>query len=106
MSRYWKQSEKRHAERFDGERTSRPYANIQDSVGWDGQLIIESKNRKTLPMWLKDAMAQAESYASEGQLPVVILHEKFKHTDNDIVLVRLKHFEVWFGPLSEERVPE
>jgi hypothetical protein len=41
-------------------------------------------------------MKQAEQ-ASDGQLPVVVLHQKHKRHDDDLVLLRLSDFEAWFG---------
>ncbi len=41
-------------------------------------------------------MSQGE-LASDGKLPIVVLHPKHKRHDDDLVLLRLRDFESWFG---------
>lgn len=57
----------------------------------DPDLSIEVKHRKSLPDWLHDAMEQAEAaVTSEGQLPVVVLHEARQPYGRSFVVVRLE----------------
>jgi len=60
-------------------------------------LSIEVKSRQRLPLWLKNAMAQAKRNAIEGTLAIVVLHEKRQRYDDDIVMMTLKDFNDWFG---------
>jgi len=61
-------------------------------------LSVEVKHRKALPLWIKEAMAQAETNSSdEAKLPLVVLHEKYQCHDNDLVMLRLGDFLDWFG---------
>ena len=61
-------------------------------------LSIEVKHRRALPVWLCDAMVQAVA-ANRGndKLPVVVLHQKGRRHDDDLVVLRLKDFVEWFG---------
>lgn len=94
-SRAWKDHERRTAAILNGERTSQPYANLPDVVAdW---LVAECKEREALPKWLEDALAQAESHAGDGQLPIVVLHQKRRHQKNDVVMLRMSDFREWFG---------
>jgi len=95
MSKTWKAVEQRLAKRLDGERIGCTGGATPDVVSdW---LSIEIKTRKRLPQWLKDAIAQAVSNVWGYRLPVVILHEIGQHHDDDLVLLKLKDFEAWFG---------
>ena len=58
---------------------------------------VEVKSRKTLPGWIEAAMCQAEDNASDGKLPLVVLHQVGRRHDNDLVMVRLGAFVEWFG---------
>lgn len=60
-------------------------------------LSIEVKHRRELPAWLYDAMMQAMAAKRGEQLPVVILHERGRRHDDDLVMIRLKDFRDWFG---------
>jgi len=61
-------------------------------------LAVEVKERaRPLPRWLRDAICQAVAAQREGQLPIVVLHQTGQRHDTDIVCVRLKDFEEWFG---------
>ena len=77
----------------------------RDDVQMDidaGHLSIEVKHRDKLPKWIKDAVVQAIRNAGVSQLPIVILHESGQRHDNDIVMMRLKDYEEWYGPASKE----
>lgn len=91
----WKEAERRVARKLGGVRTgNRGIASADVTSEW---LSIEVKYRAKLPAWLERAMAQAENAASEGQLPLVVLHRKGQRSDNDLVVLRLGDFTEWFG---------
>jgi len=95
----WKQAERAIAKRLGGQRlgaTGRATADVQ--TAW---LSVEVKSRKSLPLWLKDALAQASNGASE-RLPIVILHEAGQRHSDDLVLMRLGDFEAWFGEVGDD----
>ena len=45
-------------------------------------------------------MAQAETNATPGKLPLVVLHQVGRRHDNDLVVVRLGTFVEWFGDVE------
>lgn len=92
----WKRTEKAVCDRLPVERVSNTALGKAKIDGEGAWLAVESKHRKTLPQWLKDAMAQAERNGSEGKLPIVVLHELRRWHNNDLVVMRLKDFEEWF----------
>lgn len=49
---------------------------------------FEIKHRKSIPDWLKDALAQALASRRDEQLPIVVLHEAGKRHTTDLVLMR------------------
>jgi hypothetical protein len=100
-SRAWKDHERRTAAILNGERTSQPYANLPDVVA--GDFVVECKEREALPKWIMDAMAQVVGHAREGQLPLVVLHQKHKHQRNDLVVLRMRDFKEWFCEMPEVR---
>ncbi len=55
-------------------------------------LSIEVKDRATLPLWLLDAIAQAEQSATPAQLPVAVLHRAGDRHDHALVVLRLAAF--------------
>jgi truncated hemoglobin YjbI len=50
---------------------------------------IEVKHRETWPDWLHDAMNQAEESQKDGQIPLVILHQKSQKFDQSYAIMRL-----------------
>ncbi len=60
-------------------------------------LSLEVKDRAALPLWLLDALAQAEASATPAQLPVAVLHRAGDRHDAALVVVRLADFVAWFG---------
>jgi len=100
----WKRLEKKVAQEVGGRRTSRPWADLPDvESDW---LVAECKHRKSLPKWLKDALAQAKRYAGPSQLPIVVLHERYQR--DSMVLLSLKDFTEWFcnGEVPGTELPE
>lgn len=65
--------------------------------GINDWLSVEIKHRKSLPAWLTRALSQAQHDTNDGQrLALVVLHEKYKNHDDDLVLLRLSDFIRWF----------
>jgi len=95
----WKRVERAIAGRLNGRRQGATGTRGPDVVtGW---LVAEVKHRRRLPQWLKDALAQARTGAGE-RLPIVVLHEAgLRHAD-DLVLMRLADFELWFAAVRPE----
>ncbi len=60
-------------------------------------LAIEVKDRATLPLWLLDALDQAEASATPEQLPVAVLHRAGDRHDQALIVLRLRAFIDWFG---------
>ena len=96
----WKRVERTIAKRLNGRR--------QGAVGRKGPdalsdwLALEIKHRRRLPQWLKDALAQAKSGASEQQLAIAVLHEAGQRHADDLVVLRLGDFQDWFGEVRPE----
>jgi hypothetical protein len=91
----WKQHERHIAKRFGSARTGPQGKEGPDVITeW---LCIEAKERDQLPAWLDDAIQQITACTPQDKLPVVILHGKGRRHDNDLVILRLKDFEDWFG---------
>ena len=100
VDRAWKATERAIAKRLGGRRqpsTGRRSADIVHP--W---LAIEVKHRQELPEWLKEAMQQAVAVASSDQLAIAILHERYRRHSDDLVVMRLKDFEDWFGNNCEQ----
>ena len=55
-------------------------------------LSIECKYRKQIPLWIKDAMAQAVASSRKGKTPVVFLKEKGVSFDETLIIFRAKDF--------------
>ena len=68
------------------------------------ELDAEYKHRAALPKWLVDAAKQAVANARDGRIPLLVLHEKGRRHDNDLVVMRLKDFEDFFGAIRKEDV--
>lgn len=96
----WKQAERVVAQRLGGQRTGNSGSNTVDvEHEWLG---IEVKHRKELPQWLKEAVAQAGRNCGMNQLPIAIFHELNQRHDNDLVVMRLRDFQDWFGEVKTE----
>jgi hypothetical protein len=89
----WKACERRISELLGGKRvpvSGRTRGDAPDIV--HHQLSIEVKSRKRLPAWLEDAMKQAEASATDGQVPVAVLHQDSQRYTDCLVLLRLADF--------------
>ena len=67
-------------------------------------LAVEVKTRKTMPVFLADAMDQAvrgELYARtkdhRERLPIVVVHADHTHYENSLVVMRFIDADEWFG---------
>ena len=94
----WKASERAQAKLLGGERvpvTGRQRGSAPDiKHEW---LSIESKSRKVIPGWLREAMEQAEASVRGGQLPVAIIHTVGERHPKDLIVMRLGDFLEWFS---------
>jgi len=98
MTDTWKSVERRVARKLGTERTGptgTPKPDVQTS--W---LCVEVKHRKTLPAWIKDALAQARQHCDERQLGIAVLHEK--HGRDSLVVMSFTDFVDWFGQTQEK----
>jgi hypothetical protein len=89
----WKGCERRVAELLGGQRipvTGRQRGEVPDIE--HPTLSIECKSRKKLPIWIENAMRQAEASARDGRLPVVVLHQDRTPYTESLVLLRLSDF--------------
>jgi hypothetical protein len=93
----WKATERYVAQVFGGRRMGPGGDRADVRSRW---LCVEVKHRGVLPSWLKDAVAQALSYAGPAQLALAVLHEAGSRHRNDLVVLRLSDFEQWFGALE------
>ncbi len=104
----WKRTERAVARKLGGKRTSKvgqgTNAPDVETDAWS----IEVKHRQELPLWLTEALAQAARNASDGKLPLVVLHESGRRHVDDLVVLRLGDFEAWFGdvPTPKDGGPE
>ncbi len=100
MPNAWKDHERQIAARLGGKRAG-PTGRTGSDVLHDW-LAIECKERKSLPAWMKAAMKQSVDAATDGLLPIVVWHVLGQRHDQDVVMMRLKDFEEWFGGQSSE----
>jgi hypothetical protein len=104
--RNWKRGERVLAELLGCQRIpltghvrSRAYADLLSD--W---LSVEIKTRKTLPIFLNDALDSAEKGATyaerrdgKNRLPIAVIHQDHTDYQNSIVCMRLKDANDWFG---------
>lgn len=71
------------------------YEKYLSSCDW---LAPEVKSRKEIPDWLIKAIAQAETNAEKGKLPIVCLMEKGSKgvAGMHLAIIRLETFAEWF----------
>ncbi len=102
MKATWKAVERAVARKMKGTRMSNHALGQRTPDVETTAFSVEVKHRKTLPAWLLSALTQAETNATPGKLPVVVLHEAGQRHDNDLVMVRLAEFCEWFGEVEAE----
>lgn len=66
-----------------------------------GALAVETKHRKQLPQWLKDAVDQARRNAGDDRLGLVVLHEHGRHAVSDLVVLSFGDWLDWFGEIAQ-----
>jgi hypothetical protein len=69
----WKRSERQIAERLGSKRNPNDGSHKSD-INTETH-AVEVKTRKTLPAWLKDAVAQSKRAAKVDETPIVVLAE-------------------------------
>lgn len=67
-----------------------------------GPYSIECKKRKAFVA--TNWMDQCVRNCPEGKLPIVMVHVTGSKHDHDLVMVRLKDWEDWYGQLNQENV--
>lgn len=86
----WKQAERKIAALIGGQRV--PVSGRQRGFSPDirhNRFSIEVKHREELPGWILDAMNQAEASKTDGQIPIVFLHQKGMSYPNSLTITRL-----------------
>ena len=89
-----KRAERRIAAELGGQRTGNT-GRASPDVTAGGFLVVEVKERASLPAWLKRAIAQATAAAGPGELPAAVLHETGQAYSQSLVLLRLCDFQAW-----------
>jgi hypothetical protein len=92
MSKTWKAVERAVARRLGGRRVPVTGRGGAPDVEHE-RLAVEVKHRKSLPAWLKEAIAQAVAAARDGKIGVVVLHEAGSRHTQDLVVIRLGDLE-------------
>jgi len=95
--RLWKSVERKLAKLLGGKRVP---VHSTDGIKCDISCpawSVEVKERKRLPVLLKDTMAQAKRNCEPGKLAIAVFHEKGKQHDTDIVCCSLADWISWYG---------
>ena len=93
----WKATERAIAAYMKGKRMSDHGLGLRTPDVETDWLSVEVKHRKKLPKFLVDAIEQAETNASPGKMPIVVLHQSGWRHDKDLVIMRLSEFREHFG---------
>ena len=97
MRATWKHVEAQVADRFGAKRvpiTGRSRGSTADTDC--KEFAQEIKHRKEIPLWIKDAINQAEEASKRhGGWPMVILHEKYSKYDDSLIIMKLSDFNLW-----------
>jgi hypothetical protein len=99
----WKATERTVAAALHGRRvpvSGRGRGDVPD-VAHD-HLAVEVKHRGKLPNWLHNASAQATASARDGKLPLVVLHEAGRRHADDFVVLRMRDWIDWYGPVIDD----
>jgi hypothetical protein len=100
--RTWQRHEQRIAEALGVQRTgNKGIASADVATDW---LAVECKSWRSLPAKVTAAMQQAEAAATEGQLPIAVLHQVGQRSERDLVVMRWGTFMDWFGSSTTEDV--
>jgi hypothetical protein len=99
----WKQLEKKAAAKLGGERVIRE--RYEEAPDVEHELFgIECKWRRALPLWVRQAFAQADVAALGGKVPLVVLKERYQR--GEYVILRLGDFVDLCGPLTGKANPQ
>ncbi len=99
----WKVHERETARRLGGTRSGPTGRQGPDVVGLP-VFAPECKSRKRpLPGEIREALAQARRNAGPGQLSLVVWHTQGERHDDDVVMLRLADFTLWFGDVQSPR---
>jgi hypothetical protein len=100
----WKRHEREIAGDFGTERVLQKGRDVPDFE--TDAVVGEVKSRKSLPRWLKEAMAQARQYAQplNHKLPVLCLREKGMR--GYFVVIHSEDFADWYGDLPMRTMDE
>jgi hypothetical protein len=94
----WKTCERRVAELLGGVRVPVSGRGRGDRPDVEHPtLSIEVKTRKSIPLWLEDALKQAEACVEDGQLPVAILHQDGRRYRDALVVLRASELAKLLG---------
>ena len=97
MDKLWKATERKLSKILGGKRVP---VHSTDGIKCDitcPAWSVEVKERKRLPVLLKDTVAQARRNCEDGKLAIAVFHEKGKNHDTDIVAVKLSDWIEWYG---------
>jgi len=100
----WKRDERKCARIFGTERVLEKGRGVPDFE--TDAIVGEVKSRKTLPKWLREAVAQARGYAQpfNDKLPVLCLKEK--GVRGFLVVIHSDDFVDWYGDLPLRRMDD
>jgi len=97
----WKSAERAVAQRLGGRRLGPGVDRADVRAGPNDWLTVEVKTRRLLPGWLVAGIGQARRYATEKQLPMLVLHQTGQPYRAAIVCMTLADFQAWFGQIEE-----
>jgi len=100
--RDWKQAERRIAAILGGRRIPVSGRGRGDNPDIEHPaLSVEVKARARFPVWLEDALKQAELSALDGKTPAVVLHPDRRPYRDALVVCRLSEFAELVRGLSD-----
>ena len=91
----WKATERAVARLLGGERVpinGRIRGRSEPDIEHE-RLSLEVKHRRTIPAWIEDALAQAESSSTDGKLPVAVLHGNGARYGKSLCVLRLESLQ-------------
>jgi hypothetical protein len=106
MSQLWKDTERYIAKVLGGQRIP---VNSTSGVACDVStplMSVEVKERVKIPIFLSKTVQQAETNCEKGKIATVVLHEKGKGHDKDLVIMRLRDFCDLYGKATVIEVAE
>lgn len=109
----WKNTERKHSQMLGcSGRTGPTGLDLPDSVS--DCLAVESKHKEDLPIWLKEAVEQADTNCRRYEIksgfddfhhliPVAVLHESGTPFETDVVVMSMATFRGMVLPALEAR---